>query len=147
MNTYNVKKVRENEVTQGKRKDVKDGVYAVESGNGLVYIDQEGRLKHLRRFDRSLKIVYKVTEEDISKIYNLYHTPSGYSFDDTKNLGSERIARLVVYNKKMELRDIETQELLDPDEYGIFATSEFDVIRPTKKSERENIFRGIIDMI
>lgn len=147
MEIYKVERVREKEVTQNDREAVKDGVYAVESGTGLVYIGQDGRLKRLENLDRNLEVVYKITKEDISKIYNLYSTPSGYSFDDEKNFGSDGVARLIVHPRKIELKDRETKELLNPYDYGIFATSDFDIVRPVKKLEPEDPFNGIIDRI
>ncbi len=147
MKTYNVAWVREEDVALANRKTLDDGFYAVEGMSGLVYHDRYTGLRVLSEFSRDLRTAHRVTKEDVSKIYDVLGVDNNsFELKDVDGFGTTGLPQLRVYENKIEIVDPETNEYLNPDNFGIFAP-DFDITRPAKKTSTRNPFKGIMDQI
>ncbi len=147
MKTYDVAWLREKDVAPANRKNLDDGVYAVEAMSGLVCFDRYKGLRSLSKFSRDLKTAHRVTEGDVSKIYDILGIADcNFELRDVDAFGTTGLPQLRVYKNKIEVVDPKTNEYLNPDDFGIFAP-DFDVVRPVKETPIENHFGGMIDNI
>ena len=141
MKTYRV--IRDSEENVLSRRE--EGVYDI-GIEELIYIDEKGR-SYLTHIQQGFDTAHKIERTDIYKKYGVNHAKGGYMVEELGIFETPEIAELTLSNREVTLKDIETGELLDPYDYGIFATG-MTVNRPAKKHFKEkNYLEDLLDHI